>query len=127
MTKRLSPGHFGIAVAVAGLLAGCAELSPETRAEETVYQVARAFDAAETYRIACYPAQWYETNPYLGVHPARAKIAAWAVLGSVGHLAITHYLATHDAPPWLLRTWEGLGIGLEVYELGENRRHGLRP
>lgn len=115
------------AVVCACALTGCSALSPETRAEETAYQVLSAVDASQTLSIADHPAQFREMNPAMGGHPRPANVAAYFAAGGATHFAMTYALSAANAPPWALRLWEVSGIGLEAVCVGNNFGSGIRP
>lgn len=59
----------------------------------------------------------YETNPLLGRHPSRGKVAAIGVLG-----VTTHYLVASALPQPYRRIWQIVGIGVEVDAVQSNAR-----
>jgi hypothetical protein len=109
------------------LLCACATWTSETRTEETVYQTLHAVDGLETLHIADEPTRFHEVNPLLSEHPTPNRVATYFVGGAVVHVGITAFLVHENAPVWLLRTWEGLGIGLEAGLLGYNAHDGITP
>jgi hypothetical protein len=126
---RQAPLLTVAALALIGVpwLPGCASLPPETRREETAYQVLAAIDASESLRIATHPRTYGENNPLLGNRPTPRRVALVFTLGAAAHLGVTELLIRYGAPPWALRTWEAAGITLEAAAIGDNAAHGITP
>jgi hypothetical protein len=57
----------------------------------------------------------YETNPLLGRHPSRARVATFGALGLASHLAVARLL-----PQPYRRLWQLAGIGVEVDAVTSN-------
>jgi hypothetical protein len=107
------------------LLGGCASLTPETRAEEALYQAELYVDGADTLDIARHPHTFHELNPALGHHPSQAKVAAVIATTSAAHAFVTVELSDHGAPAWVLRTWEVCSISVEAGAVAWNAHVGL--
>jgi hypothetical protein len=111
--------RFLIFMAILGIT-GCAQLSPETKIEEGIWQSINAVDAAQTVLAVGAQPRCFQENGELGIngkHPGDAQIVAFnAVLGLV-HYGVTWVLSGRggeDYPairPWVLRLWEGFSIG----------------
>jgi hypothetical protein len=124
----MSAAKLPLALFITAALPGCATWTPETRIEEGAYQALHAVDGLETLRIADDPAHMYEdVSPFLGKHPAPHSVVALFAVTSVGHFGVTELLVRRGAPPWVLRTWEGIGIGVEAACVTDNYAHHVTP
>ena len=101
-------------------LSACATLSPETKAEEAVWQGANAMDAYSTNRMVndyhgSESGQWQYISG--GHHPNTGQIVLNAAVWGGMHFAVTSWLSDHNAPKWLQRTWQLVtltGTGITV-------------
>lgn len=113
-----------VATAVAAL-AGCAAVSPETRAEEGVYLALLTVDAAQTANIAATPnVEERESSWIIGREPSRRSVYAYMGTVAVLHVAAGAFMDARDWPRWIRRTFEAVTIGDEAacvrgnYQLG---------
>ena len=127
-------------IAAAGLavlmLTGCTTWKPETQAEEATFLTLHAVDGLQTANIAtmsnhggcggqihCYER---ESAWAIGCDPSPRSTAAYFAALAVAHVAITNLMVEHDAPNWMLRTWELVSIGWDVRDVSHNAEIGIR-
>lgn len=121
------------------LTAGCAELKPRPpSAVEVVYQVANAYDFAQTVNTARRPdCGYYERDPFtktlVGEHPPQGQVEGVWAAQAVFHYAVSNWLANEvdatDSNWWraALVTWQVLTIADSVHNVVHNQSIGLRP
>jgi len=109
------------------LLAGCADMPPEVKAEEAGFQVIAALDMGQTLRLAAGMPNYHEANKLLGMRPHRDAVVAYFVVGAVAHLVATDYLCRYQAPRTVIRLWEGLTTLNEAVAVIGNVDRGITP
>ena len=116
------------AVALSLACAGCASWSPETRIEESAYQVLNAVDAGQTLTIARDPDHFHEiaSADLIGRHPSERSVAALFVAQAALHAGVTEALEAGGAPAWAVRLWQGATIAVEAKDIAGNTRIGIR-
>lgn len=119
---------FLIAMMAALSLTGCATWPTQTRIEESSFLALHAVDGLQTSQIASTPhVHEAESEWALGPEPSSGRVAAYFAALALAHIAITNYLVTHHAKPWVIRTWEFLGIGWDIGDVMHNASLGIRP
>ena len=108
-------------------LSGCATWSRETVAEESVYQASHILDSVQTLEISRTPG-YYEVQSRwaIGRHPTETDVYAYMGAVAIGHALLTDYFVSRGAPPWLLRAWEAVTIGMSTQDVAHNYNIGLR-
>ncbi len=109
-----------VAVALALALASAARADEWTRTD-TAFELGLVTlsltDFGQTSWFLANRPHAYETNPLLGTHPSRAKLAAAGAIGLT-----THFLVARVLPqPWR-RLWQLAGIGVEADAVSSNAR-----
>ena len=111
---------------VLALLSGCTTWSPETKVEESTFLTLHAVDGLQTANIhntrGCYEA---ESAWAMGREPSARSTTAYFAALAIAHVAITNLMVDHDAPPWMLRTWEFVGIAWNVRDVSHNAEIGI--
>jgi starvation-inducible outer membrane lipoprotein len=115
----------GLVLLAVLLLSGCATLPAEVHREEAVYQIVDALDGLQSFKIAKNPQQWHEQNPMLGLHPGPAAVVGVVAVAGLTHFGITVLMQHYHAAPWIMRTWEALGIGYETGFVIHNKSIGI--
>lgn len=106
---------------------GCASWTPETRAEETVYQTLHVVDAAQTLEIARHPCyREAESRWLLGAHPSQGRVLGAMAATGAAHALVTDMLEAHDASPTTKRIWQFVTIGAQAEAVGNNISIGIR-
>ena len=111
-------------------LAGCANLSHETVAEESMWQAENVIDFMQTTEISREPTHFYEDGTmsvFTGPHPSEGQVIAYSALFGAAHFAVTEVLnlETQGEYPWLERTWQFAGLCFKTNVIRTNHRHGL--
>jgi hypothetical protein len=108
---------------------GCAHLSTETIAEESVWQAENVVDFMQTTQISRQPWEYREIgtmSPFTGPHPSEGQVIGFSALFGVAHFATTEAiqcLAPNE--PWLQRTWQFSGLAWKTNVILSNKRQGL--
>lgn len=105
------------------LLLGCASTARAgewTRAD-TVFELGLVAlsitDYSQTSWFLANRPHAYETNPLLGRHPSRVKVATFGALGLTAH-----FLVARTLPQPYRRLWQYVGIGVELDAVTSNAR-----
>jgi hypothetical protein len=127
--NQLAIGIFILALlglALLCMLSACS-WSPETRAEESVYQSLNAIDYTQTMRIAQSGHRWQESSSaeWIGHYPSCRSVDGLFAAQAIGHAGVTELLERWRSPAWLKRTWQGVGIAVEGRSVTANWSAGL--
>jgi hypothetical protein len=112
-------------------LTGCAALAPETRVEETAFQVIHAVDTAQTIDIRRHPGLHECAGPMgaawaIGEHPKDHQVYEFMAAEGLLHLAITEALSRSSLPRGWVRAWELVTIGIDSGVVAHNFSLGLK-
>lgn len=94
--------------------------TPADKAREAVFVALMAVDLGQTLDIEHHP-ELYETNPILGEHPSRRRIATYFLTTTALHL-----LAVDALPARWRAAVQYVSIGIEAGATGNNYRLGLK-
>lgn len=108
-------------------LGACATWNTETKVEETTFLTLHAVDGLQTANIArtrgCFEA---ESGWAIGREPSSSSTAAYFAAIAVAHFAVTDLLVKYHANPWIIRSWELVGIALGAQNVVHNASIGIK-
>lgn len=108
-----------------------------SHAFEGAFQIANAYDYAQTINTARRPDCYRENDPFtrriIGVHPSSGAVGAMWAAQAGAHLLVTRWLDREvdatDQSGWKAARWiwHGLTLGNAVMNVMRNNEIGLRP
>jgi len=118
----VGPHHFNVV------------FSPETTAQEVVWQALNVVDGMQTVYIAQNPDRFEETgvaSVFVGAHPSRKDAVAVMALFAVAHYAVTvgieNMVQQDKNYRGLQRLWQGIMIGSKAWQVIDNHMIGIKP
>ena len=124
--KRANPILFMIILL--SVLTGCAALPRSVQIEETAFLTLHAVDGLQTANIPNTPHAFEAESAWaIGREPSARSTAAYFAAIAVLHFAVTRYLCTHHAKPWIIQAWELGSIAWGVQDVAHNYSIGISP
>ncbi len=109
------------------------KLSKSVMTEEIVYQVLNVVDIGQTLDIKHH--KNLEEGDFMksggsaeaiGHHPSDLKVVGFLALNGFAHYTVTRYMVNHNAPNWVVHSWEAVSIGAKFNCIQKNYSLGLK-
>ena len=109
-------------------LSGCATWPRETVAEESTFLTLHAIDGMQTANIQNTPHIYEAESAWaIGREPSSQSTTAYFAALAIAHVAVTDFMVCHHVNPWIIRTWELVGIAWDMRDVTTNFSIGLAP
>lgn len=123
--KRMNP--ILLMIILLSALAGCAAIPRSVRIEETTFLALHAVDGFQTANIRHTPGTYEAESAWaIGREPSTRSTGIYFTAIALAHFAVTRYLCTHHAKPWIIQAWELGGIAWGAEDVAHNYIIGIR-